>query len=566
MASDPTLLEGTENTAADEPQPAPREGFVPSAALVIARIAVTALCVFVAFEPAVYARWQLLDDAAVVDGSLTDLNSSRSRSWMSGGRNFYFTGLYFEAQRVCFGREVRGFYVVQGVWILGTFGLIYWWTRRVSNSALVGLSVTSLFAVSSTVPEVTHTLYKLEVRLVPFWLGACVLAWRFLGSLAPSTDGSRVSPKWWTLGASGAVVYVGYFLGKETIALLVPSAGVVAAVGAVTARSGQRRYAAALAAFATIAAVAVYAAKLTNSQFGVVAVAEGTYSSLACRVSLEHAIYRFTGYLPLVPDVMLLGALVACGAVVLIGVSLGGRGFDPEIAATGLAAASCLAVIAFHIIIWQFVLVYYIYPAAAFGAVALGMGWPALSRSAAPQARWVIGIGTIACMLLIATYSVPLHDLRSMAGRKCPRADHELLASVASMPPLSRVGFNVPAGHEAMGNMPILLRELYGRTDLFIESAIQDGYFDRAPVANDYLAVRNAKQWSWEIGNRESGRSRDPGPNDARLEQELTSGRWEEVGVIMAAPRSFRRDLWPARQVDYTYEWHLYKRCNGPGH
>ena len=551
------LVRGTRATLC----PSGRIAMLKTAAVRIVALAVVGLGVWVAFGPVLSARWQVLDDGILIaDGSLADFHSATSVGMRQAGRNFYFSGLYFEAQRQLFGREVRGFYLVQGTVVAVTLGTMFWWVRRIGGQDLVALACVTVFAISSAVPEVTHTLYKLEVRLVPLWLLSSILAWRYLVALSASESAPSIGTGWQYLLAAGLTVYAGCFFGKETIALLVPASAGVAAVGLLTARPGQRRYALGMLAFVSVAAGAVVAAKVTNSLLGVASVTEGSYSSHAVHFSIEKALGHVQAYLALTPDLFILASLVGLLALVGVGVGMGGRGFDPDTAAAGMAAASCLAVLAFHVLLWDFILVYYLYPAAAFGAVAIGLGWKVIVASAAAQARPLVATGIVGCLALVAFYSVPLHEFRSTAARRTARADADMLQVLASLPPNSRIGFDIPPTQEVIPNMRGLERFLYRREDLKLESAISDGYFDQPAAANDYVAYREFTQWAWDGGNRGVGRSREAGPNDLRLRRELATGNWQEVGVIAAAARTFDRNIWPVRHVNYTYEWRIYKR------
>ena len=379
-------------------------------------------CLAAAALSVYWARWQIIDDGSLIaDGTLARFNSPLNQTFRGMGRNFFFSGLYFEAQRYLFNTDIRGFYLVQGMVFLGTCWFIYSISSRFGGTQVTASVAVLAFVGSSTVPEVIQTLYKLEVRLVLFWLLVVFWLLRFLASLASDLNEAESRKiAWGNLLASLIFLFVGFFIGKETIALLVPTAALIGLLGLLVARRGQRCYAFGLLGFAALGGVIIGGAMFTNRLLGVASPSQGSYTgSLLHSASMAEIPERLRSFYAAVPDVLMLTAIVNLLAVIGLATAYFRSGFDLRGMAAGLATAACNAQLFFNVFCWKWFQVYYNYPVAALGAVAVGLWLPILAW---PRVRWVrwpaIGIASMAARRMSRNgFQSPFDAFRGGFGR-----------------------------------------------------------------------------------------------------------------------------------------------------
>ena len=512
--------------------------------------------------PVVNARWQLLDDGLIVDGSMARFDSVGNRSFRAMGRNFYFVGLYFEAQRQAFGTWIAGFFAVQGAIVLATCLLVYRTVRRFPGTAVTAPLAVILFALASPVPEVTHTLYKFEVRLTFFWLAASLLGIRFLESLAAGFPGRR---RWGSLAWTAPVVYAGYLVGKEPIAALPLVAGMIGVIGLVAARRGQRRYAAGLLGFAALAAAGVAAAMATNRALGVQSVSGGSYTSGNFKLLTDQIAVRLVTFHASIPDVLLLTVVVTLLAVVALAVVVVRRGFDPWAAAAGVAAASCASALAFNLLLWEYMQVYYHYPVSAYGAVALGLLLPMLAWPRRAAVRWAaVGFGTLLITTLLAA-GAPLNVYRTIAYERALKVDADMLAQVAKLPPNTRVALHLPEGHETIHNAGVVLAFVHNRPDIAFESALSEQYLARPKESGEVILWKSFGEANWLLTGREMYGVRPRDEKDVRLMVEIDPSRWEVVSLVSGKPVAFYHHWRVHRgevrtRYQHYYAWTLVRR------
>jgi multisubunit Na+/H+ antiporter MnhC subunit len=526
--------------------------------VLLTSLAVAALSIY-------WARWQIIDDGVLIaDGTLAEFNSPLNQTFRGMGRNFFFSGLYFEAQRYLFKTDIHGFYVVQGIVFIATCWLIYLISSRFGGTQITSSVAVLAFVASSTVPEVIQTLYKLEVRLVLFWLLVVFCLLRFLASLASDPKKSEFRKiAWGNLLASFMFLFVGFFIGKETIALLVPTAALVGVLGLLVARDGQRCYALGLLGFAVLGAVIIGSAIFTNRLLGVASPSQGSYTGnllyLAGRAEMPE---RLRNFYSAVPDVLILTAIVNALAVIGLATACFRSGFDLRGVAAGLATAACNAQLFFNVFCWKWIQVYYNYPVAAFGAMAVGLWLPILAWPRVRWGRWAaIGIASIALAGCLGM-AINLHFTRSMALRVVTQADMAMLAELAALPPNSRVALTIPPEHESLLNVRQLLKFLFGRDDITIDSSLTSDYLSRTKQDREFMVQPLFGAANWMVSGRGLARFWTISDQERLLTKmvETTPQQWQVVDRIEPTQRYFRSHLNPKEPFEFSYEWRLYQR------
>jgi hypothetical protein len=471
-----------------------------------------AACLTVGLAPLASARWQTLDDGLTAGGLLTQFDSDLNKFLRGMGRNFYFPGLYFDGLRSVFGTEVRGFYLAQAGFFLGSCLLLFAITRRGTGSAALACLSALLFAASSTVPEVIYTLYKFEVRVLFFSLLSLYCLLRCAAPAPEGRDRQRAGAErpqggaparraaW--LVASLLAVVPGYFVGKETVAILAPAALASAAVLLVLGRGPSRRASVVLAAYGAGVAATVFGCIKLNHLLGVAPPGQGSYTgTLLGLLPPDELLIRWQTMRALLADVLVLVALAAAlGLAALPAVRA--RGDAPWAVMGPLATAAALGYFAFQALLWKWLQVYYYYPASALLALSIALQLAALRTV---RATWLRRAGGAAVALGVGAFlyhALPQHLNRAMAHRAWSRLDDRMISWVASLPPGSEVAFNYVPGHETLSHLPHLLKFLHQRRDIRVVSALEDGYDPHVRGPNAYLACNFDGPGNLQIAGR----------------------------------------------------------------
>jgi hypothetical protein len=158
--------------------------------------------------------------------------------------------------------------------------------------------------------------------------------------------------------------------------------------------------------------------------------------------------------------------------------------------------------------------------------------------------------------------AINLHWTRAIAFRAVTRADMAMLAELAKLPPGSRVALSIPPDHESLINVRQLLKFLFGREDITIDSSLTSDYLSRTKQDREFLAQPLFGTANWMVAGRGLYHFWAPSDQEQLLTKsvETTPQQWRLVDRIKPTQRSFRSHLNPKEPFQFSYEWRLYQR------
>ena len=450
-----------------------------------------------------------LDDPMIVGAELWPPNSPVNQGYHAAGREYVAHGLYFKLLSLVFPLHPFWYYLVNyitQVCVVCLAALLVWRTTRSATiTCLAALAV----GFASTGPEVFLTLFKLELPMT-LWVLVALLVLQRLLTAGPGRFGAR-------MGAMALATFLAGTRGKENFVILLAGLAGTLVASAVLARPPRvvlGRLAGAVFA-ASIGAAAVF---MERRWLGTSSVADGTYTgrliefSPTLAASRQHMeVYWFHA------DEPILLATVAAVAI-LVRVCLAGfrkRGLSSSEILACVCAAAAMAQVVFDVVFLKQVLIYYLYPASVFGAIALACLWPTVARGVklAPiyfvsSLSWRIGLA--AFLIGITALNLPIFALRLYVQSAIPAIEWRLLSAIAATPPHSLVLLGFPGATEMVTESHILFQHALGRSDISIGSAFDSNVAElRAKASADQrqvvLAFVDEPGENWKIGLRGVG-------------------------------------------------------------
>jgi hypothetical protein len=456
--------------------------------------------------PAVWnSHWMWIDDQMVVGSQLWPPDSIFNQSWHAQGREFIAHGLYFKLLSLVFPLQPFWYYLANYVTHVCVVGLAAWVVWRATRSGTATALCALTAGLASTGPEVFLTLLKQELQMTLWLLVALLVLQRLVRP-------DRFRPTG-TLVALAVATFLSGTLGKENFVILPAGlAGglVCAALTAPRLRLPGRLFAAVFATSIGTAAVFV-----ERHLLGTRSIAEGAYTGSlfvfhpTLAASLERArIYGFQA-----GDAM---ALVTVAAVACVGCVVAAIFRKRDLTTAQAVAITCAAAavtqVVFNVVFLSFVQIYYLYPAAILGTVALACLWPAASEhigaaSGPARGKRFCRTGLTAVLVSTAMLTLPTFALRLYAQNVIPALEWRLITAIAAMPPHSLVLLGFPPDAEMIGNTSVLLQRALGRSDITIESAfdtnkaarLSEAHAERRPV---FLAFVYDPGENWKVGVR----------------------------------------------------------------
>ncbi|MBW4091472.1 MAG: hypothetical protein HIU82_10230 [Proteobacteria bacterium] len=415
--------------------------------------------------PAVWnSHWMWIDDQMIVGSQLWPPDSVVNREYHAMGREYVAHGLYFKLLSFVLPLRPFWYYLVNYLMHLSVVALAGWVVWRATRSRLAITLAVLTVGFASTGPEVFLTLMKLELPMMLWLLISLVLLQQLL-------QGARGR----LLGGLPALVVTTFLsgtLGKETFVIL--PVGLIAALIATAMtdlRSPMLRRLLAAVCATCLGVAAVYFERVL---LGVRSIANGSYTGklLVVHPTLATVLGRANIYTYVAGDAVLLtvASAVLCIACI-VSVAFRRRGLSAAQLVAITCAAAASSQVAFNIVFLDFVTVYYLYPAAILGAVALGCLWPA--EASGPRRMRQTGRAGLTVILAGTTLlTLPTFALRLYAQNAIPSMEWHLIRAIAATPPNSLVLLAFPPGAEMIGNTPVLVQHALGRNSLDVRSAL----------------------------------------------------------------------------------------------
>ena len=335
--------------------------------------------------PAVWnSQWMWIDDQIVVGEQLWPPESTFNQSYHEMGREYIAHGLYFKLLSLVLPLQPFWYYFVNyllHVYVIGLAAWIVWQATR-SGAATALCMLTAGFA--STGPEVFLTLLKNELQMTLWLLVALLLVQRVMRTERPRYT--------WTLVALAAATFLSGMLGKENFVILpVGLAGGLVCVALTARRLKLARRLLTAVLSASIGAAAVFVERYLSGTFSI---ADGSYtgSLIVFPPTLAGSLERARLYEFQAGDAMVLAivAALACGGCIMAA-ALRNRDLTHAQTVAITCAAAAATQVVFSLVFLSCVQVYYLYPAAILGAVALACLWPTGSAQrgvGSGPARW----------------------------------------------------------------------------------------------------------------------------------------------------------------------------------
>jgi hypothetical protein len=431
--------------------------------------------------PAVWSsHWMWIDDQIVVGSQLWPPDSIFNESAHAQGREWIAHGLYFKLLSFVFPLQPLWYYLAIYVTHVCAIGLAAWVVWRATRIGVATALCALTAGLASTGPEVFLTLLKQELQMTLWIIVALLLLQRLM-----QPDRYRLGG---TLAALAAATFLSGTLGKENFVILPLGLSVGLACAALTAPRHclpGRLWAAVLSTSMGTAAVFV-----ERYLVGSRSIADGTYTGhlFVFHPTFAAALKRAKIYVFQAGDAMLLVmiAAIACVGCVVVATYRKRALTTAHVVAITCAAAAATQVV-FNVFFLSFVQVYYFYPVAILGTVALACLWPTASHNVGAVlalVRWKRFCRTVLTTVLVGTaiLTLPTFALRLYAQNVIPTMEWRLLTAIADLPPYSLVLLGFPPDAEMIGNSVLLLDRVLGRSDITIESAFDPS--NAAPLSD----------------------------------------------------------------------------------
>jgi hypothetical protein len=440
-----------------------------------------------------------LDDQAIVGAHLWPPSSVVNVMAHRMGREAVADGLYFKILAELFPLHPVFYYAVNFMFHLGTLAFlivgVFKSTRNLIISTVAGL----LAAFASTGPEVFLTLFKLEGRMM-FFVSIFVV---LLSGLQPDRGPSRRI----AAGMFLSVVASGVW-GKETF-VLIYLGGATALVGLLVLKGDFSRprlramITVVLTIVSGIAAVALY-----RYLIGVSGVMQGSYSgSLLSLVPSLTRLRNVTFIYSLVASDVLIGLSASC--MLLLGVvALRRTRASPMSSWSVVGAFACggaLAVCLFHILVFEFLHVYYLYPVGLLAPVGLACLYFGVAKD---EGRTILSLAPLVVFAsVLLGFSIPQYLNRIYAHHKVATAEDYLMNVISALPARSLILLPFSPHAEQIGNLSVLMRYLRGRTDLEFASWLGSDVKERVRSSGEsgrpaFSIVIYDEGQNWRVGGR----------------------------------------------------------------
>jgi hypothetical protein len=450
------------------------------------------------------SHWMWIDDQMVVGSQLWPPDSILNQKWHTQGREFIAHGLYFKLLSLIFPLRPFWYYLTNYVTHVGVVGLAACVVWRATKSGAATALCTLTAGLASTGPEVFLTLLKQELHMTLWLLVALLLLQRLLRPICSWHAG--------TLAALAIATFLSGTLGKENFVIL--TVGLVAALTCVALTDTRLRLAGRLLAAVVSTSIGVTAVFVERRLLGARSIADGGYtgSLLVLQPTLVASLERETTYRIQTGDVLVLVvvAAIACVGCVVAAIYRKRNLTTAQVVAITCAVAA-VAQVVFNVVFLAFVQIYYLYPAAILGTVALACLWPTSDHVGAGRGpacwKWFGRTGLTAVLAGTAILTLPTFAVRVYAQNVIPAMEWHMMQAMAAMPPHSLVLLGFPEDAEMIENARVLLQHELGRGDITIESAfdpdnavrLSDAYAEQRPV---FLAFVYEPGGNWTVGVR----------------------------------------------------------------
>ena len=136
-----------------------------------------------------------------------------------------------------------------------------------------------------------------------------------------------------------------------------------------------------------------------------------------------------------------------------------------------------------------------------------------------------------------------------------------MLVELAALPPKSRVALTIPPEHESLLNVRQLLKFLFGRDDIKIDSSLTSDYLSRITQDREFMALPLFGPANWMVFGRGLSHYGELSDQERLLTKivETTPQQWQLVDRIEPTQRYFRTHLNPNEPIAFSYEWRLYQ-------
>jgi hypothetical protein len=374
--------------------------------------------------PAVWSsHWMWIDDQIVVGSQLWPPDSILNESSHAQGRESIAHGVYFKLLSLVLPLQPLWYYLSNYVIHVCAIGLAAWVVWRATRSGVATVLCVLTAGLASTGPEVFLTLLKQELQMTLWIIVALLLLQRLM-----QPDRFRIGG---TLFALATATFLSGTLGKENFVILPLGLSVGLVCAALTSpRLWLPGRVLAAAVSTSMGAAAVFVERyLVGSR----SIADGTYTGhlFVFSPTFAAALKRAKIYVFQAGDAMLLVmvAAVACAGCVAAATYRKRALTTAHVVAITCAAAAMTQVV-FDVFFLSFVQVYYFYPAAILGTVALTCLWPTASEQvgALRLMRWkrFCRAGLTTVLVGTAILTLPTFALRLYAQNVIPALEWRL--------------------------------------------------------------------------------------------------------------------------------------------
>ena len=432
--------------------------------------------------PAVWSsHWMWIDDQIVVGSQLWPPDSIFNESSHAQGRESIVHGVYFKLLSLVFPLQPLWYYLASYVIHICAIGLAAWVVWRATKSGVATALCALTAGLASTGPEVFLTLLKQELQMTLWILVALLLLQRLM-----QPDRFRLGG---TLVALATATFLSGTLGKENFVILPLGLSVGLVCAALTTR--RIRLPGRLLAAAVSTSMGTAGVFVERYLVGSRSIADGSYTGqlFVFHPTLAASIKRAKIYVFQAGDAMLLVmvAAIACAGCVAAA-TYQKRDLTPAHVVAITCAAAAMTQVVFDVFFLSFVQVYYLYPVAILGTVALTCLWPTAAEhvGALGLVRWkrFCRFGLTAVLVGTAALTLPTFALRLYAQNVIPALEWHLMTAIADLPANSLVLLGFPPDAEMIENSEVLQERVLGRSDITIASAFNSNNAERLSEAD----------------------------------------------------------------------------------